>query len=112
MSDKQPLHTFSSICKSKPVYNYTITGQEIKSLQHNAKIESGCCVAIGFLVVILALVVIWTINNGDDWRILPILLTVVLFLMFLLLMLCGTLSNSEEIWKNVQQVSEVICEKK
>ncbi|WP_273760737.1 hypothetical protein [Bartonella sp. ML70XJBT.G] len=116
MSDKQPLPTFSSICKSKPIYNYTITEQEIKSLQHHAKIGRCCDVAAVFLVGIMILVVIWMRYDDDDdgygWGKISVfgmlggLLTLVVSLSI------GALSNSDEIWENVKQVSEVICEKK
>ncbi|WP_208442344.1 hypothetical protein [Bartonella raoultii] len=112
MSDKQPLSTFSAICKSKPIYNYTITEQEIKSLQHNASIIGGCDLAIGFLVGIMILVIIWMLNDGDDWKKFTTFPIVGLLLIFVMHLSIETLSNSKEIWENVKQVSEVICEKK
>ncbi|WP_175869460.1 hypothetical protein [Bartonella gabonensis] len=112
MSDKQPLPTFSSICKSKPIYNYTITEQEIKSLQHNVSIIGGCDVVAGFLVAILVLVIIWVLNDGDDWKKITTFSIVGLLLVFVVHLSIETSSNSKEIWDNVKQVSEVICEKK
>ncbi|WP_375611108.1 MULTISPECIES: hypothetical protein [unclassified Bartonella] len=112
MSDKPPLHTFSAICKSKPVYNYTITDQEIKSLQHNAGIGKCCDILAGFLVGILILVAMWMINDDDDWKKIPALGISIVLLLFVVILDEGTQSNSKEIWENVKQVSEVICEKK
>ncbi|WP_375623511.1 MULTISPECIES: hypothetical protein [unclassified Bartonella] len=113
MSDKPPLHTFSAICKSKPVYNYTITDQEIKSLQHNNKIETFCDISADFLIGVLLLVGVWIINDDrDDWKKIPALGISVVLLLFVVILGGETRSNSEEIWENVKQVSEVICEKK
>ncbi|WP_139413107.1 hypothetical protein [Bartonella mastomydis] len=112
MSDKQPLHSFSEICKTKPVHYYTITEQEIKSLQHNASIIGGCYVVAGFLVGIMILVIIWVLNDGDDWKKFTIFSIVGLLLIFVVHLSIETSSNSKEIWENVKQVSEVICEKK
>ncbi|WP_354187584.1 hypothetical protein, partial [Bartonella japonica] len=105
-------HTFSAICKSKPVYNYTITEHEIKSLQHNALIKRGCDLLAGFLVGVLIFVSVWMINNDDDWKKIPVLGISVVLLLFVVILGGETRSNSEEIWENVKQVSEVICEKK
>ncbi|WP_375669173.1 hypothetical protein [Bartonella sp. MR168JLCBS] len=112
MSDKPPLHTFSAICKSKPVYNYTITDQEIKSLQHNNKIETLCNISAGFLIVMMVIIIGWMIRNDDDWKKIPVICISIALLLFVVLLGGETRSNSKEIWENVKQVSEVICEKK
>ncbi|WP_375664689.1 hypothetical protein [Bartonella sp. CL162QHHD] len=112
MSDKPPLHTFSAICKSKPVYNYTITDQEIKSLQHNNKIETFCNISAGFLIVMIVIIFVWMMGNDDDWKKIPALCISIALLLFVVTLGGETWSNSEEIWESVKQVSEVICEKK
>ncbi|SSZ40894.1 MULTISPECIES: hypothetical protein [Bartonella] len=112
MSDKPPLHTFSAICKSKPVYNYTITEQEIKSLQHNNKIETFCNISAGFLTVMMVIIFVWMMGDDDDWKKLAAFGISVVLLLFVVILGGETRSNSEEIWENVKQVSEVICEKK
>ncbi|WP_375635670.1 hypothetical protein [Bartonella sp. MR90HLJMH] len=112
MSDKPPLHTFSAICKSKPVYNYTITEQEIKSLQHNNKIETFCNISSDFLIVMMVIIFVWMIRDDDDWKKLAAFGISVVLLLFVVILGGETRSNSEKIWENVKQVSEVICEKK
>ncbi|WP_375624574.1 hypothetical protein [Bartonella sp. TT119HLJHH] len=112
MSDKPPLHTFSAICKSKPVYNYTITDQEITSLQHNNKIETLCNISAGFLIVMMVIIIGCMIRNDDDWKKTPVICISISLLLFVVILGGETWSNSEKIWENVKQVSEVICEKK
>ncbi|WP_375662561.1 hypothetical protein [Bartonella sp. OC16QHHD] len=112
MSDKPPLHTFSEICKSKPVYNYTITDQEIKSLQHNNKIETFCNISAGFLIVMMVIIIAWMMNDDDDWKKIPAFCIGGVLIILVAALDAKTNSNSEEIWENVKQVSEVICEKK
>ncbi|WP_273788732.1 MULTISPECIES: hypothetical protein [Bartonella] len=112
MSDKPPLHTFSAICKSKPVYNYTITDQEIKSLQHNNKIETFCNISAGFLIVMIVIIFVWMMNDDDDWKKIPAFCIGGVLLVLVASLDAKINSNSEEIWENVKQVSEVICEKK
>lgn len=105
MSDKPPLHTFSAICKSKPVYNYTITEQQIKSLQHNNKIETLCNMSSDFLIVMMVITFVC-------WKKLAAFGISVVLLLFVMILGGEIRSNSKEIWENVKQESEVICEKK
>ncbi|WP_208439729.1 hypothetical protein [Bartonella grahamii] len=112
MSDKPPLHTFSAICKSKPVYNYTITDQEIKSLQHNNKIETFCNISAGFLTVMMVIIFVWMMNDDDDWKKIPAFCIGGVLLVLVASLDAKINLNSKEIWENVKQVSEVICEKK
>ncbi|WP_375609778.1 MULTISPECIES: hypothetical protein [unclassified Bartonella] len=112
MSDKPPLHTFSAICKSKPVYNYTITEQEIKSLQHNNKIETLCNISSDFLIGMMVITFVWMIRDDDDWKKLAAFGISVVLLLFVMILGGEIRSNSKEIWENVKQESEVICEKK
>ncbi|WP_375654808.1 MULTISPECIES: hypothetical protein [unclassified Bartonella] len=112
MSDKPPLYTFSAICKSKPVYNYTITDQEIKSLQHNNKIETFCNISAGFLIVMMVIIFVWMMNDDDDWKKIPAFCIGGVLLILVAVLDAKINLNSKEIWENVKQVSEVICEKK
>ncbi|WP_375620306.1 hypothetical protein [Bartonella sp. TS25HLJMH] len=112
MSDKPPLHSFSAICKSKPVYNYTITDQEIKSLQHNNKIETFCNISAGFLIVMMVIIFVWMMSDDDDWKKIPAFCIGGVLLILVAALDAKTNSNSKEIWENVKQASEVICEKK
>ncbi|WP_208442186.1 hypothetical protein [Bartonella raoultii] len=113
MSDKQPLHSFSEICKTKPVHYYTITEQEIKSLQHNNQVKEFFDISFGFLTGVMILICVWIMNDdGSFWK--KISVCCIGFSLFIFVAYLDKMSSldSKEIWENVKQVSEVICEKK
>lgn len=112
MSDKKPLHSFSKICKSKPVHYYTITEQEIKSLQHNNRYRSSFHFVGGIVLGVAVSIFIRTILHGGDWKNWTCI--IVASILYLYIAIWDKLAKDMlcKIWDNVKQVSEVICEKK